>query len=255
MSPDDRVQAHDINAYIDGELDASAARTVELYLSERPEAAAAAMSDLAIMHGLRAMASAPVTPSAEVRKAAERLQGGLRGGGSSRRVAAAALLTLVYLGGWATAQVVPSDPRLLQNGPEFVDEALMSHRTALLRARMTSQPEVTTIDRNEISAATNISLPAIPNGWSLTDAQVYPSDEGPSIGLAFRSPTGPVSLFAFHIEGHDSIRPTVVQRGPAYVSYWRTKDLAYVLIGPSDPRQLGRLAEAVAKSGGTGKAL
>jgi anti-sigma factor RsiW len=251
MNPDDRAHQHDINAYLDGELDPTAARAVELYLAEHPDQAAAAMADMAIMHGLRSAAAVSEPPSPRVLKAAKRLQGSFRTRSVSRRFAAAAVLTLVYLGGWATAELTPAGAAgLFQRAPEFVDEALMSHRTAILRARMNSQPEVTTIDRREIRAATKIALPSLPAAWRLTDAQVYPSDEGPSLGLAFRSPTGPVSLFVFHAQGARSIEPTVVQRGAAYVSYWRSKDLAFVLIGPSDPHQLRQLATMVATNDG-----
>jgi anti-sigma factor RsiW len=256
MSPDDRVHEYDINAYIDGEVDDETARAVQLYLAEHPEEAAAVMADMAIVQGLRAAARNPEKPSIEVRESAARLQGSLRAPSYRRRFTAAAVLTAAYLGGWLTAGAIQFNRQdLFPFAPAFVDEAMMSHRTALLRARMDSQPEVTTIDRNEISRATKISLPPIPVSWRLTDAQVYPSDEGPSVGLSFRTPSGPISLFAFHTQDAASIHPTIVRRDSDYVSYWQVGGLAFALIGPSDPSELRRIAVELAQTTRPARAL
>jgi anti-sigma factor RsiW len=249
MSPDDRLNDHDLNAYIDGELDDGAARRVQLYLADHPEEAAAVMADMAVARGLRAAAGDGGAPSTPTLAAAARLQAALQAPPHRRRLAAAAVLAAVYAGGWATSEAMQAD-RLLPSTPSFVDEAIMSHRTALLRAGMDSQPEAPTIDRREINAATQISLPPIPHTWRLTDAQVYPSDEGPSVGLAARTPSGPVSLFAFHTKEADSIDPTIVQRGADYVSYWQDGDLAFALIGPPDPGELRRIAAELARTTG-----
>jgi anti-sigma factor RsiW len=245
MSPEE-MDEHDLTALLDGALTEEERRAAQLRLARRPEAAAQAMADLAVASALREAHPLP-DPPAGARGPARRLQGALRAPSRRRRIAQAAAVAAVFLGGWlaGTAKVGVWDgaPHL---APGFVDEAVMSHRTALVRAKMASQPEITTLDAREINHATQIALPAIPRDWRVTDAQVYPSDEGPSVGLAFRSPQGPVSLFGFHTHDQATIPPTTVRRGGDYVTYWRTRDMAFALIGPPDPRELGRMAASLA---------
>jgi len=242
MIDDDGIHEHDLNAFIDGELDAEARRRVQVHLGRHPEMAARVMADMAIAQSLAAASPPAPSTSAETRRLALRLQGALAASPARRAAAVAAVLALTFALGWALggSRLLPAPA--LQATPSFVDEALMSHRTALLRARMDSQPEVTAYDPAEIRSATRIVLPPVPRDWRVTDVQVFPSDEGPSVGVAFTTPAGPVSLFAFHVGKADWIAPTIAQRGRSAVSYWQSGDLAFALIGPSDEAQLRRIA-------------
>jgi anti-sigma factor RsiW len=242
MEPDENISDIDLNAFVDGELDADAAAEVQRRLGHSPEAAARVMLDMASRHALRAAAQPVSGVSAEILALGARLSDALNAPRRERARSRSAAMVLVFLAGLALGQLAPGLGPHAPGAPEFVDEAVMSHRTALLRARMVSQPEVAAYDPQEIRAATRIALPPLPDGWRVTDAQVFPSDEGPSVGLAFVTPEGPVSLFGFHTQGGGSIAPTTVQRGRGYIAYWQVGDLAYALIGPSNPAELRRLA-------------
>jgi anti-sigma factor RsiW len=244
---EETAQDLDINAFLDRELDEQGTREVQLRLSRDPTAAAQVMADMAIAQALRAAGGLELAkPSPATLRLARRLENALASPWR-RRYAVQAAVVLLSLGcGWFLGSA-KSHLEGLARAPAFVDEAVMSHRTALLRARMDSQPEVTTYDAKEISTATKISLPRIPYTWRVTDAQVYPSAEGPSVGLSFLTPQGPVSLFAFHTSAADKIAPTIVQRGSSYVSYWQTDDLAFVLIGGSNPKGLQTIAVDLAE--------
>jgi anti-sigma factor RsiW len=242
MTFDDAIPEHDLNAFIDGELDAEARRRVQAHLARHPEMAARVMADMAIAQSLAAAGPPPASAPAETRRLAVRLQAALGASPARRASVVAAVLALTFALGWALGNSGLVEAPALQAPPPFVDEALMSHRTALLRARMESQPEVTAYDPAEIRSATRIVLPPVPRDWRVTDVQVFPSDEGPSVGVAFVTPGGPVSLFAFHVGKADWIAPTIAQRGRNAVSYWQSGDLAFALIGPTDEAQLRRIA-------------
>jgi anti-sigma factor RsiW len=243
MSPDEGLPEADLNAFIDGELDAATAAEVQRYLGRHPDAAARVMLDMAVASALRVSAGAEPAPSRETVALAERLTEALASSRKRRGWSRAAVVTLVFLAGLAVGRAgLPWNADGVGRAPEFVDEAVMSHRTALLRARMDSQPEAAIYNPQEIRAATRIALPPLPADWRVTDAQVFPSDEGPSVGLAFVTPQGPVSLFGFHTESGGWIAPTTVQRDRGPIAYWQAGDLAYALIGPADPEELRRLA-------------
>ncbi len=248
MTPDDPISDADLDAFIDGELDEAARLAVERRLASRPELAARVMADMAAGHELRVLAG-HTGPDDPVTKAlAQQLATGLAGHRRRSQWARIAAVGLIFAGGWVVGQFGFA-PRTLEGAtPEFVEEALMSHRTALVRARMDSQPEVTAYDPREIQAATNIALPDIPATWRVTDTQVYPSDEGPSIGMAFVTPRGPVSLFAFNTQKVASIRLSLLRRDRGQVAYWQTGGMAYALIGAGDRRDLAAMAGAMART-------
>lgn len=76
------------------------------------------------------------------------------------------------------SEVVASTPP-----PTYVEDALMAHRTTMVRASMASQPEVPDYDSGR-RAATAIVMPGLPEGWRVTDVQLFPSKFGPSVEMA-----------------------------------------------------------------------
>jgi anti-sigma factor RsiW len=237
----------DLHAFMDGQLDDAARRGALNRLAHDPEAAARVMGDMAIGHALRTAAGAdPARPSAVLERSARRLQRSLAVRPYAKWAARAAASAAVFLAGYALGEAdvrpTPAD------APPFVAEALMAHRTALIRARMASQPETPRFDAAEIRVATKIALPPLPADWRVTDAQVYPSDEGPSIGLSFATPSGSVALFAFRTDAQRQIAPTTLREGPQRVAYWQEGDLAFALIGPMPARRLEAIAGRMARA-------
>ncbi|MCR5878153.1 anti-sigma factor [Phenylobacterium sp. J367] len=246
MTGDDRIDDLDLNAFMDGQLDETGRRAALNRLAQDPEAAARLMGDMALAHALRTLAEAETAdPSPALTASARRLQRGLAWRPYRRWAARAASLAAVFVAGfWAGAADMPVAP----GAPAFVADAIASHRTALLRAAMTSQPETPRYDADEIRAATDIALPPRPAGWRVTDAQVYPSAEGPSVGLSFATPSGAVSLFAFRTDERRTIAPTTIRSEPGQVSYWQEGDLAFALIGRMPAGRLEAAAEALASA-------
>ena len=58
--------------------------------------------------------------------------------------------------------------------PSWTMSAASCIKTALIRARMVSQPEAPDYDPAEIGAETGITLPALPADWRVADAQIFP---------------------------------------------------------------------------------
>ena len=81
--------------------------------------------------------------------------------------------------------------------PAYLADAIMAHRTTLIRTAMHSQPEVPSYDPAEIRTATAIVMPSLPGGWEVANVQIFPSTFGPSVEIVIRTEAlGTASLFA-----------------------------------------------------------
>ena len=244
----------DLNAYVDDQLDTGRRIEVEHYLSLHPDEAARVMAELRTRDELRlALAGTSGVPNPGTSEAARRLERGLlqsRVVSGLQRVAAVA--TFVALGWLAHAnfgplfisQVVASVPP-----PAYVDDAVMAHRTSLVRASMSSQPEVLEYNPGEIRAATGITMPALPANWHVLDVQLFPSKFGPSVEVAIRTlDFGLLSLFAVRPGTFDVVKPEAVRINDATAAYFQIGDVAYALVTKSGSRELDQAASRLAKT-------
>jgi anti-sigma factor RsiW len=243
----DPITETDLLAYVDDQLDPARRIEVEEHLARDPEAAARVMADLKDRDTLRLLHAAPLARPAEAMiGAAVRLERALGWQGLSlklRRIAA--VVTLIGVGWVAHGQVGLgiSDSEASPKPPAFVEDALHSHETALVRARMVSQPETAEYDPDEILAETGIRLPALPEGWQVRDAQVFPSRDGHSVEISVDADElGRVSLFAAHVPVFDVIDPTVARFHEAKTVYWQMGQLAYALTGTGSDKSIERAA-------------
>src|SRR5690606_38308627 len=113
-----------------------------------------------------------------------------------RAAAIAALLAAGWIGNDLLGEL---------NGPaeaaSFIDEADASYSASLARQAMRSQIESTQLDRADIGRSTGLALPAIPEGWRVSDVQVYHSDKGNSVALILMTERGDqVALYAQRAE-------------------------------------------------------
>jgi anti-sigma factor RsiW len=160
-----------------------------------------------------------------------------------RRIAA--VVALIGFGWFAHAQIglSISDSEASPKPPPFVEDALHSHETALLRARMVSQPETADYDQAEILAETGIQLPSLPGEWRVLDAQVFPSRGGHSVEIAIdAADLGRVSLFAAQVPTFNVFAPTLARFDTAKAVYWQTGSLAYALTGTGSDNALEQAA-------------
>lgn len=250
----DPVSEDDLQAYVDDQLAVARRIDVEAYLSRHPAEATRVMADLRVRDELRlALAETTALRDATTMDAARRLESGLSRGrllSQLRRAAAIAFLVgtgwlaHAYSGPFGVSEVVASSLP-----PSYVSEAVMAHRTTLVRAAMHSQPAVRDYDPAEIRAATAIQLPALPANWEVTDVQVFPSAFGPSVEMAIRTAQfGTVSLFAVRPGSFDVVPATLVARDELAAAYWQIGEVAYALVAKADSRELDKAATGLAKS-------
>lgn len=255
MQADDPVTDADLHGFVDDQLPLPRRIAVEAWLAGRPEAAAQVMADMRLRDELRfALTSADSPSPARTREMARRLERAVRWDATSRRLGRIAALGLFAMLGWAAhaqwgtlgvRESVASAPP-----PAFVGNAVMAHRTTLVRADMRSQPETAGFDPAEILRATAIALPTLPADWRVTDVQIFPSPFGPSVELSLEAEgVGQVSLFAVRPGGFDVVRAASAELDGFTAAYWQLGEVAYGLVGaPGERADLERAADRLVAS-------
>lgn len=243
----------DLDAYVDGELTLARRVEVESYLSEHPEIAAKVMADMSIRGELRmALAGEGHVVRAETREAARRLERGLAYGrmlSSFQRVAAiAVLVTTGWVAHTSFGAFTASEVSASTRPPAFVDDAVRAYKTTAVREEI-KQQSVANYNPEEIRASTAIVLPELPGGWRVTDAQIYPSEFGPSVEMMVDAgKDGHLSLFAVR-PGTFAVKDVShVKRDDVQAAYWQIGEVAYALIGNGKAGQLDGDAEKLARS-------
>ncbi len=245
------VMDADLHAYVDNQLDAAGRLKVEKHLAGHPEAAAQVMADLGIRSALKLslIGDAPHFRP-DTREAARRLSASLsdrRMWNTLRKIAAVGIL--VSLGWFANTSVGTREVNATMHPSAFVEQAVRAHRTSLVRAGMHSQPEVRSYDRDDIRAATAITMPELPENWKVEDVQVFPSEFGPSIEAAVRTGEGAlVSLFAGR-PGSFAVEPiTNLNLADAEAAWWQIGEVAYAVISSTPGTGLTDEAETLKNS-------
>lgn len=247
MHPEPITEA-EIQAYLDGELDLGRRLEVESHLAANPEAAHVFMQDLRLRTSLRLLAGEMEEAPSQMLAAASRLSArlgdapprsfrNLWGGRVMQGLAAAALLMIVVLPG----RDVQASP------PDYVGDAIEAYRTGLLREAMVSQIETPRFDAREVQRNTRIRVPRLPAKWVVTDAQIFPSKEGPALQLMVRTPNAKkLSIFAVRAPSDAPAEPMALRHDGASVAYWREGDMSYALTGGDEPETLDTVAEGLA---------
>jgi anti-sigma factor RsiW len=241
----EQVTGMELDAYLDGELDGERRLAVEEHLARNPEAAAQLMMDMSLRTALQ-LAQPRLGASPDLTREAERLDEMLsrRNGFWTRArwmpVAAAAIAVV------GAGLMLPQQQRVVPT-PTYVSDAVESFQTGLLRASMTSQIETPRFDAHDVQRYTRIRVPVLPQGWGITDVQIFPSDEGPALQIMIRRPGGTaLSMFAVRTGAAAPGRPIAIQQGKTSVAYWRSGDIAYALTGTDSPAVLNVAARDLA---------
>ena len=254
MTAVDPISDLELNAYVDDQLDMSRRIEVEEWLAQNPDIAARVMADLRSRDALRMVLAIPQPPpKARILDAAHRLERELRWARLAHQLRRGVVAAAFVAAGWFVhAQIGPlsvADSEASLPPPAYVEDAVRSHRTTLLRARMYSQPEVPDYDPEDIRLATQIIMPTLPRGWRVLDVQIYPSREGPSVEMMVQTrDLHTLSLFSVRTSRPDMISPTVAQIDTDRVAYWHTGHLAYALTGRMQGRDLESVARELAES-------
>ena len=250
----DLITEIDLQAYVDDELPPARRIAVETYLCGHPAQATRVMADLRTRDELRlALADSPGGLRVTTTGAAQRLETGLSRHWRLRRVRQVAAAAMLAASGWfAHAEF---GPLLVSKGvasalpPAYVADAIMAHRTTLIRAAMHSQTEVPSYDPAEIRAATAIVMPSLPLGWDVANVQVFPSTFGPSVEVVVRTEAlGTASLFAVKPGKTRFASVTLTHKDDFNAAYWQVGDVAYALVAKAGSRELDKAATRIAKS-------
>jgi anti-sigma factor RsiW len=235
----------ELAAYADDQLDVARRIAVERWLSQNPDAAAQVMADLRLRDELRLVHVETALPASAATEAlALRLGGRLQRDMFFRRVRPLLAASLLMSAGWlAHAQLGNVGALASSEVPEYVTAAVEAHYITELRAQMHSQPPATEFDSDELLARTDIRLPSLPAGWTITDVQVYPSEYGPSVEIAVNAANlGAMSIFAAR-PGQSLTSVPVTQRvDDTVTAYWQYGEVAYALVGSADPGEVSRAA-------------
>jgi len=251
MTDASTVTDMDLDAYVDNQLDAAGRLRVEKHLAKSPGAAVRVMADLSIRSSLKlAMCSKEEHASSDTREAARRLSSSLSDRqmwNSVRKVAAVALL--VSFGWLAHTSIGPTEVNASVHPPAFVEQAIRAHQTTLVRSGMLSQPEVQAYDRDEIRAATAITMPELPGDWKVVDVQVFPSEFGPSIEAAVTTGEGTrISLFASRPGGFAVESVKNLDLANAEAAWWQIGEIAYAVVSSTPDIGLTDEAETLKNS-------
>ncbi len=253
MKAVDPIIDTDLDAYVDGELGVARRIEVESYLSEHPEIAAKVMADLSVKGELRlALAGESAFGRADTRDAARRLERGLAYGRifhSVQRIAAVAVLvaagwtTHTFFGAFTATEVAASVP-----APAYVEDAVRAYHTAMLRQSVPSQT-VSAYKPEDIRAATGIVMPQLPEDWSISDVQIFPSEFGPSVEMALKTTDGrQLSLFAVRPGAFAVQSVSHIALDNAESAYWQIGDVAYALVADDRNINLDQAAEKLART-------
>jgi anti-sigma factor RsiW len=242
----DPVTEAELHAYVDSQLDAARSMEVEEYLAQNPALAARMMADMHARHLLRlAFHAGDDRPSPAALSAARRLERALGWRRVAMRIRSlAASIILVGAGWFAHSHVDIFRMGDAHARPSFIEDAVRSHETALIRSHMVSQRQTEDYDPQEIMAATGISLPSLPQDWRVIDTEIFPSGSGESVELTLEAgELGRVWLFASRPGSSTDAIPLTTIRGPKSTTvFWRKKESAFALTGSASEAALERAA-------------
>ena len=232
---DDQMSEIDLDAYVDDQLTAGRRVEVEGHLAGHPALAGRVMADLRARDELRlAFANVP-PPTLGSLSAARRLQRAVWFDTRLSGFRRVAVVLLLVGAGWVANEQLDSllvgKVAASTQPPTFVSEAVMAHRTALLRGEMRSQIEAPDYDPDEVRSATAIVMPRLPSGWKALDVQVFPSTYGPSVQMTLAASSfGVVSLYASRPGDRRTEPAEIAHTDGATAAFWRKGEVGYVLV-------------------------
>lgn len=237
----DPITEADLSAYVDGELDAMRRVEVEAHLARHPEDAARVMADLRDRDALREAFAPQAGPTpGRLVDHARRVDRALAWSRLGARLRRAAAVVFLVGAGWLahteTGTFGVPDTIASPIDPALVQEARLAHQTALIRSRSASQRATSSYDRADLERATGLTLPALPEGWSVRDVQVFPARDG--AGVEVEIDAGPLGEFALFAMGSptQAASEQVTPGGDHASLYWQIDRTAFALSG-------GRTAE------------
>ena len=251
---DDWVSETELQAYLDGELDDTRARAVELFMADHPEEAARARSyrrQMALLRrAYRPLIERPIPPTIPGTLQAAAQGSRERRGGRFAAIAAAGLMLLAAGAGsgWWLRGVVPADAPVEQ---AFVSDAVAAHLTYAVEVRHPVEVGrdeedhlVTWLSRRLGVQLTAPDLKA--SGWELVGGRLLPASIGPAAQFMYQDATGRrVTLYVRAAGNPEETAFRFARHGSLSAFYWQEGGAAWALLGELPRSELLRLAHAV----------
>jgi hypothetical protein len=218
-----RVSDADLRHYAEGGLSASRRTEIEGFLACNPDLAARVMQAMHQRERRGAMQASAASQAGRT------------------RIRTLTLCIACAVAGWAVAQSLDEDGPFhdLRITPEYVEDAVMSQRVTHVRIGMTSQVETPLLNPEEIEQATGIRMPTFAEDWQLLDAQIYPSEKGPSISVLMQTRQGrKLNLFAVRANTTAGHVPVLAKEHGEYAANWEHNGAAYVVTGEGSSAEL-----------------
>jgi anti-sigma factor RsiW len=228
----------DIQAFVNGQLDAERRFAVMEHLARHPDRAAEVMADLRLTEGLRlALAAVETPPPPALWLAADRLSTALSQQTTRRRwlpfVAGLALFAL----GWG-AQELGQSNRLGADTAALLDTAMDAQDAVMVRASLTGELGPMPNDPERIAARLGIDLPDLPPGWTIRAAQVVATPERPGLAMVIHTQDmGEILLFGVlrSVDGPDGPARVTIQDGRV-LAFFEKEQTAFVLVDAKGSR-------------------
>lgn len=247
------ITDYDLNAYIDGQLDAERAADVEVYLAEQPDEADRLRDYQAINRQLRNLHSEVLqqpVPKRLLRSGRRRLQFWK----SVERIAAVLALVLVGgVGGWLVRdQLSPQAPAFAQ---VLVEEAVLAHsvytpeRRHAVEVPAAEEPHlVAWLSKRFDSEIRAPKLDAL--GYELLGGRLLAVDFGPAAHFMYQDADGRrLTLFVrkgrAEDEPNDATPFRFVKNQNTNAFYWLENGLGYALIGDMEQSALAEVADVI----------
>jgi anti-sigma factor RsiW len=177
----------DLLAFLQERLDADRTFAIADYLAERPERMSDLLADTKNTAALRMALSETDDPAPpQLVAEARRLQDRLRGQRLLRRSAPFAAAFVLFAAGWTGHMMWQASGPV--GAPPLVEAALDAQAALELRHWMVSQPESTELNVQEIVEALGISLPPLPDDWTVRDVQIVATPDRPAIAIVVDAP-------------------------------------------------------------------
>lgn len=253
MSPDfDNEIDAELDAFINGQLDAERRFAVVQYLAHNPARAAKVMQGLQLTEGLRLVFGGGGLPAApQLDLAADRLARALWARNLQRRLLPLVAAAAMFAFGWGAHSVMGNSGLVTRGGPDrqviaaadLLDAALDAQEAVALRLSLAKDIGPMSKNAAEISDRLGITLPEFPNDWVIRGAQVVATPERPGIALVIDTPDlGQIMLFSVlrTYDGPDGDVIMASQNGRG-LAYFENDKTAFVLVDEAGPMNALRL--------------
>lgn len=244
----ERVSDEEIGLLLDGELSMEQQADVQARLASDAPRAAHYFAEASRMHAVRSsQRRRDAVPRESVRRAMQlgrRLQQKRRLASLRAPAAAVALVILGWIAGAAPrAEIKANDAQVADEN--FMLAAREALRVAQLDSGpMRSEPSRTKIER--LVGAINISMPSLPQTWTVTDVQVQPWHGTQSLVVTAITPTlGRITLVATSMKGEKAVPLKSADDGRIATVYWQSGGTAYALMSTGEPDRLEKEAKEI----------